>query len=199
MGRGRRDAVHARVLPGRAAAARGWRRPLPVGAHLRHPARRPSLDRGDVRVRVSARHDVARGRRRSAAHRSDRPLDAKLDELAARIKRPGVAANLQSVGVSDAASLLSLYIGGSGAAADVRRRRGGAVRRSDGARVLRARGPVRVRRHRQRGGAACTADRRGASAAGPRRHRSAVSRPLALARPRCTSRPRRTRWPTTRS
>ena len=46
---------------------------------------------------------------------SDRPLDGQLDELTARFKRPGVAASLKSVGVADAASLLSLYIGGPGA------------------------------------------------------------------------------------
>ena len=43
---------------------------------------------------------------------SDRPLDGELDQIAARMARPGVAADLADVSVADAASLLSMYVGG---------------------------------------------------------------------------------------
>ncbi len=43
---------------------------------------------------------------------SDRPLDAELAEMASRMKRPDVAADLSEVSVFDAGSLLSMYIGG---------------------------------------------------------------------------------------
>jgi spermidine synthase len=43
---------------------------------------------------------------------SDRPLDDQLAEMPARLRRPGVAADLADVSVSDAPSLLSMYVGG---------------------------------------------------------------------------------------
>ncbi|HEX7779496.1 MAG TPA: fused MFS/spermidine synthase [Vicinamibacterales bacterium] len=43
---------------------------------------------------------------------SDRTLEDQLAELPARLRRPGVAADLTDVSVADAASLLSMYVGG---------------------------------------------------------------------------------------
>lgn len=43
---------------------------------------------------------------------SDRPLTAELDAVAGRLERGDVAADLATVGVADAPSLLSLYVGG---------------------------------------------------------------------------------------
>ena len=128
------EAARARLKPGRPA--------LPVGAHLRHQRRRSAVDRADVRLGVSAGHDVAGRRRRSAAdRRPTRTRSCRGSTAVAPGAAKGTASRRRwptSESPKDTApfALLSLFAGGPARAGALRRRRADPDRRPHGARVF---------------------------------------------------------------